>query len=122
MQAYFIINILEPLLRGWIANYPRIFGEESLIKLPDPLTLIITGLCSLVEIKSQGGDFPFQTHPRSINVALASLLVYGFTSALEHFVSATGLAPISVYAIIARLGRIGCLFIMIASLASLFCV
>ncbi|KAI3689721.1 hypothetical protein L2E82_47687 [Cichorium intybus] len=48
------------------------------------------------------------------------LLVYGLASAAEHFISATRLGPSSVYAIAAHSGRIGCLCILVASVASLF--
>ncbi|KAI3689727.1 hypothetical protein L2E82_47693 [Cichorium intybus] len=87
---------------------------------PSPLKFIIIGLAAFAEMKSQGSEFPFKTHPRSMNVAVTSLLFYGLASAAEHFISATRLGPASVYAMVAHLGRIGSLFILVASVTSLF--
>ncbi|CAI9291357.1 unnamed protein product [Lactuca saligna] len=39
-----------------------------------------------IDIKSQGSEFPFQTHPRSTNLAVTSLLLwFGFHSRTYHF-------------------------------------
>ncbi|CAI9260347.1 unnamed protein product [Lactuca saligna] len=117
-----MFNLLELLGCHWINYYSPIFGEEAII-LPPPLTFIITGLYAFAEIKSQGADFPFQTHPLSTEVAIASLLLYGLASAADHFISVvTPLGPASVYAIVARLGRLSCLCILMISLASFFCL
>ncbi|KAI3689716.1 hypothetical protein L2E82_47682 [Cichorium intybus] len=113
----YIVTLLERLGRIWIDYYPQIFG---VIMLPSPLKFVIIGLAAFADMKSQGSDFPFKTHPRSMNIAVASLLVYGLASAAEHFISATPLGPSSVYAIVAHSGRIGCLCILVASVASVF--
>ncbi|KAJ9536918.1 hypothetical protein OSB04_029651 [Centaurea solstitialis] len=69
------------------------------------LTFITTALLALVEIKSQGEvEFPFQTHPRAIMVAINCLLMYGFVSIIELVVHAARLD--TLYAMTARLGRI----------------
>ncbi|CAI9291358.1 unnamed protein product [Lactuca saligna] len=102
-----IANQLEPLGVLWINYHPHIFGEEAVIMLPSPLSFIIVGLYTFAKIKSQGYEFPFRTHPGSVNVAITSMLFYGLASAAEHFISTIRLPPPSVYAIIARLGRIG---------------
>ncbi|CAH1453803.1 unnamed protein product [Lactuca virosa] len=115
-----IVNILEPLHRLWINYYLPTFGESAVIMPPSPLSFIITSLYAFADIKSQGSEFPFNTHPRSINVAITSLLFYGLASGAEHFICVSRLGPTSVYAIIARLGRISCLCVLVASLASLF--
>ncbi|KAI3689733.1 hypothetical protein L2E82_47700 [Cichorium intybus] len=117
-----IVRVLERLSRLWVNYYPRIFGEEEVIILPSPLNFIVIGLYAFAEIKSQGSDFPFKTHPRSTNVAVTSLLFYGLASIAKHVISATRLGPASVYAIIANLGKIGSFCILVASLASLFYV
>ncbi|KAI3689736.1 hypothetical protein L2E82_47703 [Cichorium intybus] len=114
-----IVNHLKPPARIWINYFERIFGEEAVI-MPSPFNFIITNLYALVEIKSQGSENPFQTHPQSMNVVVTSLLFYGLASAVEHFISATRLERLSVYSIIARLGKICCLCILVASLSSLF--
>ncbi|KAI3689734.1 hypothetical protein L2E82_47701 [Cichorium intybus] len=106
------IRHMERLSRVWVNYYPRIFGEEEVIMFPSPLNFIVIGLYAFTEIKSQGSDFPFKTHPRSTNVAVTSLLFYGLASIAKHFISATRLGPASVYAIIANLGRIGSLCIL----------
>ncbi|CAH1422824.1 unnamed protein product [Lactuca virosa] len=67
-----------------------------------------------------GSEFPFKTHPRSMNVAITSLLFYGLASAAEHVTSATRLGPASVSTIVAHSGRIGSLCTLVASVASLF--
>ncbi|KAI3689720.1 hypothetical protein L2E82_47686 [Cichorium intybus] len=100
----YLITLLEGLGRLSMEYYPPIFGA---IILPSPLKFIIIGLAAFAEMKSQGSEFPFKTHPRSMNVAITSLLVYGLASAAEHFISATRLGPTSVYAIVAHSGRIG---------------
>ncbi|KAI3689719.1 hypothetical protein L2E82_47685 [Cichorium intybus] len=101
----YIVTLLESFGRLWMDYYPPIF---RVIMLPSPLKFIITGLAAFAEMKSQGTEFPFNTHPRSMNVAVTSLLVYGLASAAEHFISATRLGPASVYAIVAQEGRICC--------------
>ena len=114
----YIVSLLERFSRLWMYYYPRLFGE---IKLPPPLKFIIIGLATFAEMKSQGSEFPFKTHPRSMNVAVTSLLFYGLASAVQHFISAcTRLGPASVSAIVAHSGRIGSLCILVATVASLF--
>ncbi|KAI3689738.1 hypothetical protein L2E82_47705 [Cichorium intybus] len=113
----YIVNLLERLGRLWINCYPQIFG---VIMLPSPLKFIVISLAAFAEMKSQGTEFPFQTHPGSMNVAVTSLLFYGLASAAEHFISATRLGPASVYAIVAHSGRMFSLCILVASIASLF--
>ncbi|KAI3689729.1 hypothetical protein L2E82_47695 [Cichorium intybus] len=113
----YIVTLLEHLGRLWMDYYPPIFG---VIILPSPLKFIIIGLAAFAEMKSQGSEFPFKTHPRSKNVAVTSLLVYGLASAAEHFISATPLGPASVYAVVAHSGRTCSLCILVASVASLF--
>ncbi|CAH1453801.1 unnamed protein product [Lactuca virosa] len=115
-----IVNHMKPLAQVWINYYERTFREEAVIMPPSPFSFIVTSLCVFAEIKSQGSQFPFQTHPQSMNIVVTSLLFYGLASAAEHFISVTHLGPTSVYAIIARLGRICCLCILVACLASLF--
>lgn len=117
-----ILFLLQHVGRLWIKYYPRVFGEETVIMPPSSLTFMISCLYAFAEIKSQGSEFPFRTHPQSTNVAVASLLFYGVASTAEHIVSATRLDPASAYAIIARLGRVCCLWILVASLASLLCL
>ncbi|CAI9291355.1 unnamed protein product [Lactuca saligna] len=112
-------NLLEPVGRLWINYFPRAFGEETVIMPPSSLTFMISCLYAFAEIKSQGSEFPFQTHPRSTNLAVTSLLFYGVASTAEHIVSATRLGPASVYAIIARLGRICCLCVLLKALGSM---
>ncbi|KAI3689735.1 hypothetical protein L2E82_47702 [Cichorium intybus] len=114
------IGLLEPLARLWINYYQQTFGEEAGIILPSPLSFVITSLCTFVQIKAQGSEFPFQTHPRSIKVVVTSIHFYGLVSMAEHFISSSSVGPASVYAIIARLGRMGGLCILVVSLASLF--
>ncbi|CAI9291347.1 unnamed protein product [Lactuca saligna] len=95
----YIVSLLERFSRLWMYYYPRLFGE---IILPPPLKFIIIGLATFAEMKSQGSEFPFKTHPRSMNVAVTSLLFYGLASAAQHFISAcTRLGPASVSAIVA---------------------
>ncbi|KAL7596922.1 hypothetical protein Lser_V15G30599 [Lactuca serriola] len=114
----YIVTLLERFGRLWMYYYPRLFGE---IMLPSPLKFIIIGLATFAEMKSQGSEFPFKTHPRSMNVAVTSLLFYGLASAVQHFISAcTRLGPASVSAIVAHSGRIGSLCILVATVASLF--
>ncbi|KAI3689722.1 hypothetical protein L2E82_47688 [Cichorium intybus] len=113
----YIVTLLERLGRLWMDYYPPIFG---VIMLPPPLNFVTTGLVAFAEMKSQGSEFPFKSHPGSMNVAVTSLLVYGLVSAAEHFISATRLGPASVYAIVAHSGRIVSLSILVASVASLF--
>ncbi|CAH1453805.1 unnamed protein product [Lactuca virosa] len=109
----YIVSLLERFGRLWMYYYPRLFGE---IILPPPLKFIIIGLAAFTEIKSQGSEFPFKTHPRSMNVAVTSLLFYGLASAAQHFISTcTRLGPASVYAITAHSGRIGSLCILFKS-------
>ena len=115
-----IVNLQEAVHRLWINYYPPTFGESTLIMPPCPLSFIITSLYAFADIKSQGSEFPFHTHPRSINVAVTSLLFYGLASGAEHFICVSRLGPVSVYAMVARLGRITCLCILVVSLASLF--
>lgn len=118
-----ILGGLPEALRLIWANYdPQVvFGEEGVIMPPSALTFIINALLAFVEIKSQGQPgFPFQTHPHTIMVSITGLLIYGLASAVELVVSSLGLDHTSVYAIIARLGRISALCILTASLASLF--
>ncbi|CAI9291354.1 unnamed protein product [Lactuca saligna] len=113
-----IVILLELLGRLWMEYYPRIFGE---IMLPSPLKFIIIGLAAFAEIKSQGSEFPFKTHPRCMNIAITSLLFYGLASAAQHIISVCKrFGPASVYAIVAHSGRIGSLCILVASVASLF--
>ncbi|MFS7927717.1 hypothetical protein Hanom_Chr04g00312371 [Helianthus anomalus] len=82
---------------------------------------VINALLTFTEIKSQRDpQFPFQTHPQVVMLSVTSLLVYGFASVAQHFISATRLCPDSVYAIIARLGQMACLCILVGSLASWF--
>ncbi|KAI3689728.1 hypothetical protein L2E82_47694 [Cichorium intybus] len=100
----YIINLLKRVGRLWMDYYPPIFG---VIILPSPLKFITIGLAAFAEMKSQGSEFPFKTHPRSMNVAVTSLLVYGLASAAEHSISATRLGPASVYTMVAHSGRIG---------------
>ncbi|KAL4565681.1 hypothetical protein LXL04_029784 [Taraxacum kok-saghyz] len=113
----YIVGLLEHLGCMWVEYYPRIFG---VIMLPSPLKFIIIGLAAFAEMKSQGTEFPFKTHPRSMNIAVTSLLFYGLASAAEHVISVTRLGPASVYAIVSHSGRIGSLCILLASVASLF--
>ncbi|CAH1453800.1 unnamed protein product [Lactuca virosa] len=115
-----IVNLLQPLAHLWINYYWRTFGDEAVIMPPTPLSFIITSLYIFAEMKSQGSEFPFKTHPRSMNIAITSLLFYGLASAAQHFISTcTRLGPASVYAMVAHSGRIGCLCILVASVASL---
>ncbi|CAI9291349.1 unnamed protein product [Lactuca saligna] len=114
----YIVSLLKSLGRLWMEYYPRIFGG---IMLPSPIKFIIIGLAAFAEMKSQGSEFPFKTHPLTMNVAIAGLLCYGLASAAQHFISAcTRLGPASVYANVAHSGRIGSLCILVASVASLF--
>ncbi|CAH1453809.1 unnamed protein product [Lactuca virosa] len=114
----YIVSLLKSLGRLWMEHYPQIVGG---IMLPSPIKFIIVGLAAFAEMKSQGSEFPFKTHPLTMNVAIAGLLFYGLASAAQHFISAcTRLGPASVYAIVAHSGRIGCLCILVASVASLF--
>ncbi|CAH1453806.1 unnamed protein product [Lactuca virosa] len=109
----YIVSLLELLGRLWMDYYPPIFGE---IMLPSPLKFIIIGLATFTEIKSQGSEFPFKTHPQSMNIAITSLLFYGLASAAQHIISATRFGPASVYAIAAHSGRIGSLCILSKSI------
>ncbi|CAH1453817.1 unnamed protein product [Lactuca virosa] len=113
----YIFSLLERFGRLWTYYYPRIFGE---IMLPSPLKFIIFGLAAFAEMKSQGSEFPFKSHPRSMHVAVTSLLFYGLASAAEHFIYVTHLGPAAVYGMVAHSGRIGSLCILVASVASLF--
>lgn len=115
-------GLVDPLHHLWINYYPRLpFGEERVVMPRSALTFIITVLLAFVEIKSQGmSGFPFLSHPHTIMVSITSLLMYGLASAAELVVSAAGLDPTSVYAIIARSGRIICLCMLVASLTCLF--
>nr|KAJ0200335.1 hypothetical protein LSAT_V11C600333630 [Lactuca sativa] len=88
-------------------------GHETLIFAIAFLLKCISYIVSLLktafaEIKSQGSEFPFKTHPRSMNIAITSLLFYGLASAAQHIISACKrFGPASVYAIVAHSGRIG---------------
>ncbi|KAL7596926.1 hypothetical protein Lser_V15G30593 [Lactuca serriola] len=113
----YIVRLLERLGRLCMDYYQRLFG---VVKLPSPLKFIIICLAAFAEMKSQGSEFPFKTHPRSMNVAITSLLFYGLASAAEHVLSATRLGPASVSTIVAHSGRIGSLCTLVASVASLF--
>ncbi|XP_042751858.1 uncharacterized protein LOC111878374 isoform X2 [Lactuca sativa] len=61
----------------------------------------ILNLLDTIEMKSQGSDFPFKTHPGFINVALVCLILYGLASAAEFFIYA--IRPGSVYGMIVHL-------------------
>ncbi|KAL7594197.1 hypothetical protein Lser_V15G30600 [Lactuca serriola] len=113
----YIVSLLELLGHLWMEYYRRIFGE---IILPPPLKFIIIGLAAFAEMKSQGSEFSFKTHPRSMNVAGTSLLFYGLASVVEHLISTSFLGPASVYAMVAHSGRIGSLCVLVATVASLF--
>ncbi|CAI9291345.1 unnamed protein product [Lactuca saligna] len=112
-----ILNLLDSIRGLLIDYYPQTFGAVDMP--PSPISFIITSLYAFAEMKSQGSDFPFTTHPGFVNVALICLILYGLASASEHFISA--IFPGSFYAIIVRLVRIGCLCTMVICLASLFC-
>ncbi|MFS7927713.1 hypothetical protein Hanom_Chr04g00312321 [Helianthus anomalus] len=86
------------------------------------LSFIVNVLLALADMKSQSlSGFPFQTHPLTVTVSVASLLMYGLASGAELVVSAVGLDPTSVYAIIAHLKKkIVSFFILVTYLASLF--
>lgn len=125
--AIFLLQCLRNMFNlpgipgGLVASLGHLFGEEGVIMPGSALSFIITVLIAFAEIKSQGNsEFPFQTHPHFIMVSVTSLLMYGLASATELLISAAGLDAISAYAIIARLGRIGSLWILVASLACLF--
>ncbi|KAL8228605.1 hypothetical protein R6Q59_000002 [Mikania micrantha] len=102
--------------------YPQVaFVEASVIMPHSTLSFIINGLLALVEIKTQClPGFPFQTHPHIIMLSVTSLMMFGLASVAELIVLAVGLDRTSVYAIIARLGKIGSLCALVASLVSLF--
>ncbi|KAL4565673.1 hypothetical protein LXL04_029776 [Taraxacum kok-saghyz] len=113
----YIVSVLEHLGPFWMDYYRRIFMA---IKLPSPLKFIIIVLLAFAGMKSQVSEFPFKTHPRSMNVSISSLLFYGLSSAAQHFISATWLRPDSVYAVVAHSGRIGSLCILVASVLCFF--
>lgn len=111
-----ILNLLDTIGGLLINYYPQTFGAIDMP--PSPITFIIASLYAFAEMKSQGSDFPFKTHPGFINVALVCLILYGLASAAEFFIYA--IRPGSVYGMIVHLVRVGCLCIMVMSLASLF--
>ncbi|MFS8015267.1 hypothetical protein Hanom_Chr15g01354401 [Helianthus anomalus] len=109
-------GLVAPLRHLWGHYYRRVvFGGQGVVMPRSALSFIIIALLALAEIKSQ-----FQTHPQAIMFSVNSLLMYGLACAVELVVSAAGLDPTSVYAIIAHLGKVGSLCILVASLASLF--
>lgn len=97
------------------------FDEEVVALPPSTLSFIITALLALVDIKSQGNpEFPFQTHPRVIMLSVTCLVMYGLVSGAEFVVSVAGIHSTSIYAVIARLARIGYLCILVVTFSSLF--
>ncbi|PWA87490.1 hypothetical protein CTI12_AA130030 [Artemisia annua] len=117
------IGILtEYLAQLWTEHFPRtLVGAEADLN-PGPVFKYVTmSLMGFVEIKSQCvTGFPFHTHPHAVKVSITSILFYGFASIADRAASARGLNDTSVFAIIARLGRIFSLCIFMASLAYLF--
>ncbi|KAL8210133.1 hypothetical protein R6Q57_006865 [Mikania cordata] len=115
-------GLVSPLCHLWAHYYPQVaFVEAGVIMPHSTLSFIINGLLALVEIKTQClPGFPFQTHPHIIMLSVTSLMVYGLASVAELIVLAVGLDHISVYAIIACLGKIVSLCTLVASLVSLF--
>lgn len=111
------------LHRGGLTVFVCVFEEQVVVLMPPhTFSFIITCLLAFAEIKSQGNNkFPFETHPRAVIVSLTTLVIYAFASAAEPVIYAAGFNHTCVYAIIARLGRLGALFILVASLLSLFC-
>ncbi|KAK1430526.1 hypothetical protein QVD17_13334 [Tagetes erecta] len=115
-------GLVTPARHLWARYYPLVaFGDELVVMPPSTLTFLITVLLAFVEIKSQSLlGFPFQTHPQLVMFSVTTLLIYGLASSVELVVSSVGLDPTSVYVVISRLGRIGSLCVLVASLASLF--
>ncbi|KAJ9537086.1 hypothetical protein OSB04_029819 [Centaurea solstitialis] len=91
----------------WTNYYDRVaIGEHGRIVPGLSLNFIIVVLLCLAEIKSQGQiGFPFETHPRAMVVIVTSLLLYGLADGIEDIVSVAFPDPISIYGVIARLGK-----------------
>ncbi|KAK1418892.1 hypothetical protein QVD17_28042 [Tagetes erecta] len=113
---------IESLKRVWTDYYPPgTLGDDCEMMPGSAFNFVIIGLLSFTAIKSQGNTkFPFQTHPQIIMVAITSLIMYGLGTGAEHAICVACSGHDSVYSIIARMGRKGCLCILVGSLASLF--
>ncbi|CAH1453804.1 unnamed protein product [Lactuca virosa] len=61
----------------------NIWGNHA--PIPSPFKFIIICLAVFAEMKSQGSEFPFKTHPLSMNIA--GLLFYGLASAAQYWKS-----------------------------------
>lgn len=112
---------VAPLYRLWADYYRQVPVGGGAIMPHSTLNFIINALLAFVEIKSQGAkEFPFKTHPQTIMFSVTSLMIYGLASAAELVISAAGLDPTCIYAVIAHLGKVISLCILVISLASLF--
>ncbi|KAK1418998.1 hypothetical protein QVD17_28152 [Tagetes erecta] len=115
-------GLVAPSRHVLVRCYPIVaFVEAHVAMPPSALGFIINVLIAFAEIKAQGQpEFPFKTHPRHIRLSVASVIMYGLACAIQLFVSAFGLHGTSVFAFTARLGKIGSLCLLAASLACLF--
>ncbi|KAK1418995.1 hypothetical protein QVD17_28149 [Tagetes erecta] len=115
-------HLVAPIRRVWVQCYPIVtFVEERVVMPPSALGFIVGVLIAFAEIKAQGQpEFPFETHPRHIRLSVASVILYGLACLIELVVSAFGLHGTSAFAITTRLGKIGSLCLLAASLACLF--
>ncbi|KAF5775065.1 hypothetical protein HanXRQr2_Chr13g0607861 [Helianthus annuus] len=109
-----------PLHHLWDNYYPPVAVVEERVVMPrSALSFIIILLIGFAEIKSQGQpEFPFKTLPHHVRFSITSLLMYGLFCAAEFV--ASGFDRISVYVVVARLGKICSLFILVTSFACLF--
>ncbi|KAK1419002.1 hypothetical protein QVD17_28157 [Tagetes erecta] len=96
------------------------FLEKHVVMPSSSLTFIITLLIAFAGIKAQGQpDFPFITHPLLVRFSINSIVMYGLSCVAE--LVALGLDhSTSVFAIMARLGKLSSLCILVTSLTCLF--